>query len=171
MDIKIVEYEERHKEAVCVLFDNFQDYLVNLDPIKRLRRMSGYAENVLNETLKDIKDNDGIFLLAEDDSKVIGFIVGKMEKRTEGQLLEAYPALMGRITELYVDSNYRSKGIGSMLMLKLENYFKKKNCEYVWVDVFKPNTTASNFYKKFDYEDRDIEMIKRLKHSQPVPVS
>jgi ribosomal protein S18 acetylase RimI-like enzyme len=162
MSIQIQEYTEDYKEQIIELFKNFQDYLIELDPLKRLRRLPEYAENVHRETLEVVKQKNGIFYVAVEDDRVIGFIVGVLEEQSKMSLLGATPAIMGRITELYIDERYRKQGVGSQLMQAVERYFTEKQCEYIWVEVFVPNRIAHEFYKKFGYCDRDIDMIKKL---------
>ena len=68
----------------------------------------------------------------------------------------------GTITELVVSKDIRSKGVGNLLIKKLEDYFKNNNCEYVILDVFAYNDVALNFYKKHGYHSRMITEIKKL---------
>lgn len=69
----------------------------------------------------------------------------------------------GEITELIVSKNARSKGIGNMLMNKMEDYFKSEDCEYVLVDVFAYNETAIKFYDRHGYHSRMYTSIKKIK--------
>lgn len=162
LDIKIKEYQENNRESVIKLFNEFQDYLISLDPIKRLRRMPNYGENVVNETVKETQEKDGILYIALYSEKVIGLCAGIIMNQTDEDLLNSYPSIMGRVTELYVDSSYRGNGIGTLLMNTLEKYFIQKHCQYIWVEVFTPNTRAHDLYKKLVYDDRNIDMIKKL---------
>lgn len=161
-DIKINQYKKEYKEDVIKLFNDFQDYLISLDPLKRLRRMPNYGENVLSETIKETQEKDGIFYVVLYNEIIIGLCAGIVIKQTDEDLLSWYPTAMGRVTELYIDSNYRGNGFGTLLMNKLEKYFKQKHCKYVWVEVFTPNTRAHDLYKKLAYEDRNIDLIKKL---------
>ena len=160
--MEIVVYQEKYKNQIIKLFEDFQNYLIKLDPLKRLRRLPGYGENVIKDTLKEISEKDGIFYLAVEEDRVLGFIVGVLEKMTEEDLRSAYPVLKGRVTELYVIPESRSKGLGKALMDKMEQYFKDKDCNYIWIEVFVPNELAHSFYLKNGYHDRDIEMVKKL---------
>jgi len=47
-------------------------------------------------------------------------------------------------------------------MDKMEAYFKNSGCEYVYLDVFWPNTWAIDFYRKLGYQDRMLTMIKPI---------
>ena len=63
---------------------------------------------------------------------------------------------------MVVNEEHRGKKIGFSLMEKIEDDFRLKGCDTAWVDVFGPNTNAHNFYKKSNYQDRMIGMIKNL---------
>ena len=68
----------------------------------------------------------------------------------------------GEITELVISKNIRSKGVGKMLMNKIEEYFKNQNCEYIFVDVFAYNQNAIRFYYKDGYHTRMEIMLKKI---------
>ena len=162
MDFEIKEYQDIYKDQVAKHFDDFQEYLCTLDPLKRLRRLPGYGENALDKVLKDVHENDGVLYLALEKDTVIGFAVGILERQTEGSLLGVISSLPGRITELYVTPSFRGKGIGSSLMRKVEEYLKSKGCEVAMVEVFVPNQSARGLYIKLGYTERDIDSIKVL---------
>ena len=70
---------------------------------------------------------------------------------------------MGEVTELVVSKNIRSKGIGKLLINKMEEYFKSKNCEYIRIDVFSYNENAIKFYENDGYHNRMEIKIKKIK--------
>ncbi len=162
MDIQIVSYENEYKDQLIHLFEDFQDYLVKLDPMQRLRKQSGYGEHTLTKTIQEIEENNGVFYVALDGDTIIGFSCGIVEKQSPEIFLGVIPSTQGRIIELYVDKKYRGKGIGTTLMKKVETYLKQKGCEVVKVEVFAPNDLAKNLYEKLGYEARDIDNIKKL---------
>lgn len=50
-----------------------------------------------------------------------------------------------------------------MLMNKMEEYFKSKDCEYILVDVFAYNENAIKFYDRNGYHSRMYTKIKKIK--------
>ena len=68
----------------------------------------------------------------------------------------------GEITELIVTNKTRSKGIGQLLINKMEEYFKSVGCEYIVVDVFAYNEKGIKFYNKKGYHSRMETMIKKI---------
>jgi hypothetical protein len=83
MNIKIIAYENQYRAQIIKLFEDFQDYLVELDPLKRLRRLPGYGEQITEKTLKEMDEQHGAFYLAVDAEKVVGFIVGIVQMPPE----------------------------------------------------------------------------------------
>lgn len=97
-----------------------------------------------------------------EDNKVLGFVFGIIEIKSEHEKLSINIDRNGRVEELCVTKNTRSKGIGTLLMNKIEEYFKDNKCDYVYIEVFGPNKLAQNFYYKNGYNMRDLELIKRI---------
>ena len=162
MNIIYSDYKKSDKDQIIRLFEDFMDYLIGIDPIHRLRRLSGYGELQLKKSLKDVKTKNGKFIVATDDSKLIGFVIGVVLHQTEEEKMEVIPSTMGRIIELYVDSKYRCKGVGTALINKIESYFRVNLCDTIWIEVFEPNFSAHGLYKKLGYNDRSIDLIKSL---------
>lgn len=163
MKIKLRKYQKNDFKDLDQCMVQLQDFLVKLDSLKRLRRSPKYSPHYSLNIIKKIEKYNGIIFLAYDDKKIVGCIVGTVEVQSKKNLLECVPTRAGRIVELFVSSKYRSLGIGKKLMSKIENYFRKKKCDIIRMEVFEPNKVAHNFYKKLHYQDRVIDMIKLLK--------
>ena len=71
-------------------------------------------------------------------------------------------AQKGQVGEKIVTNKTRSKGIGQLLINKMEEYFKQQECEYILVDVFAYNDIAIKFYNQKDYHSRMHSMIKKI---------
>lgn len=160
--MKIVEYKKIYIEQIIRLCEEFQDYLVRLDPLKRLRRLPGYGEMYFKKMLRDVKKNKGIFYVAVEDGVVAGFVIAELEKMEDGSSLWIVPTKPGKITELFVNERYRGQGIGTKLIKKAEEFLKNSGCDVVKLEVFVPNVNAQKLYEKLGYEPRDIVNIKKL---------
>ncbi len=160
--MKIVEYEEKYLEDVRDLLTELEEYLVSVDKDELDRVHEEYHEKMALVDLKDVKKNDGKCYLAIIDNKVVGLIMGTIPPFDEYDYLDYKCPKRGIITELIVTSKIRSKGVGSELMNKIEEYFKSKGCEYSLVDVFAYNNIGINFYDKYGYHHRMHTDIKKL---------
>ena len=113
--------------------------------------------------LNEIKENDGKCFLAIRNSKVVGLIMGYISQYNEFDYLDYKCPKRGEISELIVTDKIRGKGVGQLLIDKMEEYFKIMGCEYVIVDVFAYNENAIKFYAKGGYHPRMYTNIKKLK--------
>ncbi len=108
-----------------------------------------------NDPEKDIsrklKVNPELFLVAEENEKIIGSIMG------------GYDGHRGWINYLAVCPNHRKKGIGKKLMLHAEEKIKEKGCPKINLQVRENNTDVIAFYNAIGYsEDKAISFGKRL---------
>ncbi len=162
MKVGIREYQSSDRAHIIKLMEDFQDYLVDIDYMKRMRRMPEYGVGYVSRLLRKISNNDGLIYLAEHEGHIIGLIAVMVETQSTSDLLECVPSKAGRILELFVQARYRGQNIGKLLMEKGEEYLKQQGCDVLRIEVFEPNGKAHNFYKKLGYQDRIIDMIKKL---------
>lgn len=162
MPITIREYQPTDQPTLIKLYEDFQDYLVAMDPIKRIRRLPSYGKHTLQTTLLDVQNKNGVFYIALDRDQIIGFIVAVVLKQEEAELYECIPSTIGRVTDLFIIADFRKQGIGKMLMKKAEQHCKKNGCDVVYIEIFEPNTHAHNFYQSLGYTDRLRDVIKQL---------
>jgi ribosomal protein S18 acetylase RimI-like enzyme len=124
--------------------------------------MPEFGESYAERTLQKVAHNNGIIYVAELGGELVGAFVGTMPEQTEEDRLEHVPAKFGEVLELVVKAECRSKGVGTMLMKKLEEYFKENSCNIAGVGVLVPNKSAHRLYSKLRYEDRSYYMTKDL---------
>lgn len=160
--IKIVDYEEQFKERTIELLEEFYQYLIHIDPLKRMRIQPGYGETELKKILKDVGSQEGVFYLAVNGDEIAGFVTVVIHRQTPDDLLGVIPTTIGRVTNLYVSALNRQKGLGTSLLQKAEDYAKSQGCDVMKIEVFAPNEPARNFYEKLGYEPRTIDQIKKL---------
>ena len=112
--------------------------------------------------LKDIEQYNGKCFLAVYGNKAVGLIMGCIYPYNEYDYLDYKCPKRGEITELIITRKVRSKGIGNILIHKMEEYFKSVGCEYILVDIFAYNENAMNFYHRNGYHSRMITSIKKI---------
>ena len=182
--MKFKTYQKKDFKSLVNCMEELQDHLIQVDNLKRLRRLKAYGKFYTQNLIKKIQKQKGIIILAykeinekanraqkekeekqkKDTEKIIlGCVAVVVEKQSKTDLLECVPTRPGRILELLVAKNARNQGVGKALMKKAESYLKQKKCDVIRVEVFKPNTQAHEFYKKLSYQDRTIDMLKQIK--------
>lgn len=109
-----------------------------------------YVKDIINET----KGKDGLILVAQIHGEVVGYIAGKVEFEIENK--HKY----FRIWDLSVLPNFRGKGVGSLLLNKLEHCVDEMGIKKIGMGVLSGNTRAYELYKRLGYKDYSIDLIK-----------
>lgn len=160
--MKILEYEDKYIEDVRNLLVELEEYIVDIDKDNLDHVGKEYREKYLNVVKEKVSKNNGIIYIAVEDKKAIGLVVGTIRVFDEEDYLDYKCPKTGIIEELIVSKNVRAKGIGKLLMEKIEKYFKDKKCEYSYLDVFAYNENAINFYDRNGYHERMHSLIKKI---------
>lgn len=160
--MQIIEYEDKYLEDVKDLLVELEEYIISIDKDDLDYLHSEYRDKMAILDLEEVKGNNGKCYIAVENDKAVGLIMGIVIKFDEYDYLDYKCPKEGEITELIVSKNVRSNGIGNMLMLKMEEYFKSLGCEYILVDVFAYNENAIKFYDKNRYHSRMYTNIKKI---------
>lgn len=86
--------------------------------------------------LENIPERYHIFLLAEDNSRLIG---------TCGLLKTDYG---GEIKRIYIEKDFRRRGIGKTLMNRILDYARKNNIPRVELFTYETNAVAVEFFSQ-----------------------
>ena len=161
--INIIDYEDKYLENVKDLLVELEECIVSIDRDNLDQVHPEYRDKMAILDLEKVKNNNGKCYIAVEDNIAVGLIMGCIFPYDEYDYLDYKCPKRGEITELVVSKNVRSKGIGNMLMNKIEEYFKSLGCEYILVDVFAYNENAIKFYDKKGYHSRMNTNIKKIK--------
>lgn len=163
--MKIIEYDQKYLEDVKDLLVELEQYIISIDEDNLDHLHPEYRDKMALLDLDAVKNNRGRCYLAIENEKAIGLIMGCIPPYEEYDYLDYTCPSRGEITELVVTSTVRSKGVGQMLIKKMEEYFKSIGCQYVIVDVFGYNKKGIHFYEKNMYHTRMNTMIKDIKRN------
>jgi ribosomal protein S18 acetylase RimI-like enzyme len=89
-----------------------------------------------DEIQKKLQRDPDLFLVAEEDGKILGTVIGGFDGRR------------GMVYHLAVTELYRKQGIGELLMDELERRLKAKGCIRCYLLVTVENESAMHFYEK-----------------------
>lgn len=130
-------------EMTLEIFPEFRKYMKNDEEMKdALRR----------------KLDKGLFLVAEDDRKLIGFAYGTIE----GWDWDWYKEIkFGSLNQLYVDEAHRKRGIGQELVKRIENWMKSEGCLFSDLKVY-TNNPADEFHERQGYKKNYLARRKSL---------
>ena len=155
----VLEYDLKYDEDIKDLLVQLQQHLADIDKEKFNIVGDGYREKYFEKTLEEVKKCNGKILLYKDNEKIVGLIVGLINN-DETERYDFKAPKRGRITELVVDKNYRGKGIGKELLLKMKEHLKSNGCEKIMIAVFDYNEGAIKFYKDNGFHIRMMDMIE-----------
>lgn len=160
--MQIVEFEEKYENQVKDLLVELQKYIVSIDKFGLNILTEDYREKYFEKTLKEVYCNQGRIFLAIDECVVYGLIAGFVISYDEYDKIDYKCPKKATISELIVSEKSRGKNIGQQLLTFAENYFKEIGCEYISIDVFAYNLNAEKFYNKNGYENRMLQMFKKI---------
>ena len=85
------------------------------------------------------------FFVCVSDGRIRGFVVGCMEHTGS--------ATYGHISNLGVTASYQRKGMGRLLVARLERQFGIEGADGVLLEVRVSNTEAQGFYRRLGYQE------------------
>lgn len=159
--MEIIDYSSKYDNDIKDLLVELQEHIVKIDKEKYNILTDDYREKYFEKTMSEVYKFEGKIFLAIEDEQAIGLIVGLINNEEENTYDFSAPK-RGRVTELIVSKESRSKGVGKQLLNEMEKYFKKVGCLGILIDVFAYNTDAQKFYYKNGYFNRNIEVMKKI---------
>jgi len=113
--------------------------LENLGELLKIKEISWRGEGYSIEYFKRLV-REGVILVAEIDSKIVGFVFGEFSKEED----------WAELTGVAVLEEHRGKGIGSKLINEFENVIRGKKISSIEVNAHVE--TLAKFIHKFGYE-------------------
>ena len=95
--------------------------------------------------------DDGVVLVGTIDDVIIGYAVGRTEELADGRRL-------GVITDLYVEADARSVGVGERLMDELLAWFRTRACVGVDAMALPGTRETKNFFEGSGFSARLLVM-------------
>ena len=104
-----------------------------------------------------IDNEDYMVYVAEEDNKIVGFTIAEYLR---GNIVKKTVEV--KVAILFVDKNYRCKGIGTSLVNQIVNDCKKNGVKYLRIDNFVNNKEANDLYEKLGFDILVVERRKKL---------
>jgi ribosomal protein S18 acetylase RimI-like enzyme len=94
--------------------------------------------------------NSNLFIVALSEGEIIGTVWGTFDGRR------------GYVVHLAVRRSERGKGIGTLLMERVEEQFRSIGCHKVHLFVEEHNSEVADFYRALEWEERtDITLFSK----------
>ncbi len=154
-DFQIREYRPQDFPNVVDLINQFQDFMVTLDVLGDKKSFSSKtdAERYVEQALKDVKEMNGAFFVAEKNDSIIGFVYGVIITNDQDVLhtLTHNNAKEGWVGIVMVDVAYQKQGLGTLLLQQIKTYFKQNGCTSMRLIVDQQNTQACHLYEQLGF--------------------
>tara|TARA_Y100000590_G_scaffold470766_1_gene669721 strand:- start:5217 stop:5633 length:417 start_codon:yes stop_codon:yes gene_type:complete len=105
------------------------------------------------EQFNNLNDSD-IHLVIEMNNKIIAYGVLIIDFKFYRNFKN-----IGHIEDIIIDKNYRKQGLATQIISKLLEYGERANC---YKYILNCQNEYINFYKKLDFKEKDITMIKYI---------
>ena len=145
-------------EDIIRLADQLRKTEAPLDKTKNIKEDSYLSDVYREKELKYISSRKKIFLVAEIDKKIIGYVNGYIVENSDVY----YRDPVAYLDCLCVDKVSRKQGVGKELIDEFSSIVKKKGAKYVKLNAFENNTPAVNLYKKEGFEEYSIYYMKKI---------
>lgn len=137
--IQVLEADLSHLDKVLPLFNKYRKFYDVENKPKE-------AEEFLR---KRMQGNESKIFLAVTDNKPIGFV----------QLYPSFSSLSLKpvwiLNDLFVEENYRNKGVGKLLLGASKEFAKKTNSKGLTLTTGIENEIAQSLYEKFGFIRND----------------
>ena len=100
--------------------------------------------------------------IAEEDNQIVGFAFGHFKEIPAETLTRWGASKVAEITLVVVDPQYQNRGIGTALLQKLLEAYKKASADVVTLHCPADAKSAKHLYAKLGFEVRAYHMKKVL---------
>lgn len=114
--------------------------------------------NAKKHIIHNIRSRNSLFLVAEDNSNLIGYSLVVIKKNIPIFKLSK----LGYLSDFFVKKDYRGKGISSKFHKEIIKWLKSKKINRLELAVDPINKKAYQVYKKWGFIDWHIKMRKRI---------
>ncbi len=143
VNVEIVELAEHDLESLAGLYRHFWN---EESDVARMRTVfQRLASNP-----------DYIFLGAKLDGELVGSVMGIVCEELYGQCL---PFMV--IEDVVVDGESRRRGVGSRLMVEMEQRAADRNCQYIIFVTEQERSSAHRFYESLGYSPDKYKGFKK----------
>ncbi|MEM3977134.1 MAG: GNAT family N-acetyltransferase [Thermoplasmata archaeon] len=139
MEIKIRNMEEKDLKEATDLIMRLKKFNAEHDPL--FTTTEDLMDNVMDYLKKTINNEEMEALVAEDNGKIVGMMLGEIRDRIFYE-----PRREIRVRDIYLLPHYRKRGLGKKLFEEIEKSVKGKGVDIITVEFPDENLLAHKFY-------------------------
>jgi len=128
-----------------------------LSPLIRYKDYDKHLREDHAKIYMKLDSRKAAIFVAEDNKELIGYIYGRIVSKPK-MILDK----IGIVEDWFVEEKYSGKGIGEMLWNRLIDWFRKKGCNCLELDVYTTNKHAIEIYHGMGFIDKALVMRKKL---------
>lgn len=148
---------------VAAMLAGLQERVADVDPLKVFVHDDDFDRAAyLNSYLRNIEIETGRIIVAEQECRLVGAVVGWIKNVDHTTDLERRTHRFGYVSDLYVMPECRKSGLGKRLMTAIEDWFAQAGCEYTKLDCMADNDNARRLYLQSGYVEESVTMVKPL---------
>jgi ribosomal protein S18 acetylase RimI-like enzyme len=140
--------------AVLPLVARVCDFHQGLDPAK-YGFVPGPERSYERWLMGLTNDPRSVFLVAEREGRLVGFIVGTIERDYGCYRIREY----GFVHDLWVEPEYRNEGIGRQMVMLAVERFAQMGLPQVRLDVLVGNESAKGLFESCGFRPTVVEMV------------
>ena len=109
----------------------------------------GIDENFIVTNMYEnyIEDPNKLIIVAEENNKIVGYLYGIIKPNDD-----SYKYIIAKLDALYIDNNYRNKGIATSLIDHFKKWAISKSAHKIEVSVWSKNIKAKRLYEKNNFQ-------------------
>jgi len=146
------------KDLEAIIKLNFQLFQKDFKYDKSLNMKWAYSESGGKYFKDRIIEANGCALVAESDKKILGYLVGAIQKGKDYRVKAKYAEL----ENMLVLKDFRKKGVGGKLVRQFLKWCRKQGVDYVAVTASAGNELGIKFYEKQGFKEYDLTLEKKL---------
>lgn len=107
--------------------------------------------------LKLIRQRNSYFILAEYNSKPIGYIFARVHRDPSDP-----KTVLGNLSQIFIIKKFRGKGVSDLLWNETLEWFKSRKVDFLQLYVTVNNGHAVRVYKKWGFKPFMTRMVKKF---------
>lgn len=134
----VEDLKQLQKISIELFTDTFKDQNTE-------ENLKNYLKEAYNSTQlkQELTNKNSTFFFLSDNGEIVGYLKLNIgEAQTEDIAEDAV-----EIERIYIRSERKRKGYGTILIEKAEQFVKEKNKKVIWLGVWEENLSALSFYK------------------------
>ena len=154
-DMKI---RKAKQDDIEELADLYLDYFVDPGRLPPYTPPRNQRKKVTKFLVVNVHKHDSLFLVVQNDSKLIGFIYASIITPR----LDANEGKQSWVNDIYIAPQYRRKGLATMFLRKAIAWAKSKNAVEIYIGTSVMNKASQALYPKLGFKEVRIDYSMKI---------